>query len=81
MRLNLLPASAFGLLVATGASRAQSAQIEREVEARLWLRRALARVEAATGATPLVACLALLAVALALAATLWLWRNWRKRAG
>jgi hypothetical protein len=74
-------ASALGFLLAPGTAHAQTEGIQRDVEVRLWIQRVLAKVQAATGAPPLVSGLTLIALAVALqVACVWLWRVRRKRA-
>ncbi len=81
MRPRLMTASALGFLLAPGTALAQTVEIQREVDAKLWLRWVLARVEAATGAPPFVSVLALVAVGSALLASVWLWQSRRKTGG
>jgi hypothetical protein len=71
-------ASALGFLLGPGVAHAQAVEIQREVEAKLWLRWVLARIEAATGAPPFVFILALVAIAITLVASVWLWKSRRK---
>jgi hypothetical protein len=79
MRLQLLLASFVGCLLAAGVAHAQTEEIQQEVEVNLWIHRMFDRIEAVTGATPLVLVLTLLTLVLALVASLWLWRASRKR--
>jgi hypothetical protein len=72
MRLQLLLASALGFLLAPGTVQAQTEEIQREIETKLWILRILARIEAATGAPPVVSLLTLLTLILALVAAVWL---------
>jgi hypothetical protein len=69
------------LLALAGPVYAQTAEIQREVEQKLWLLRVLARIEAATGAPAAVVIGTLLALVLALVTAVWLWYARRKRAG
>src|SRR5262245_30573181 len=78
VRSRQLLASALALLLLPIPTSAQTAEVQREVETRLWFMRALAWVEEATGVPPHVALLTLLALALGLAAAVWLWRARRK---
>jgi hypothetical protein len=79
MRPLLMLASALGFLLAPGTAYAQTVEIQREVEAKLWIQRVLARIQTTTGAPPLVSSLVLIALAVALlAACVWLWAR-RKR--
>jgi hypothetical protein len=81
MRPRLRLASALGFLLAPGIAHAQTVEIQQEVEAKLWIRWVLARIEAATGAPPFVSILALVAIVITLVASVWLWRSRRKTAG
>jgi hypothetical protein len=81
MRARPLLASALGLLLAPGAAYAQTPEMQREVEAKLWVQRALEWLQGATGGSALVVILTLLAVALTLLVVVWLWRSRRDRAG
>jgi hypothetical protein len=80
MRPQRILATAFGLLLAQGPAHAQTEEVQREVEAKLWIQRVFEKIEAVTGATPLVSVLTLLALALALVASIWLRQAWRKKA-
>jgi hypothetical protein len=62
-----------------GMAHAQNEEIQQEVETKLWISRVLARIEAITGAAPLVSVLTLLGLVLALVAAVWLWKVSRKR--
>jgi hypothetical protein len=74
-------AFALGILLAPAAVYAQTEEIQRELEAKLWIQRVLTRLQTATGAPPLVSSLILIGLAFALlVAGLWLWRARRKRA-
>jgi hypothetical protein len=74
-------ASALGILLAPAVAYAQTEEIQREVEAKLWIQRVLTKIQNATGAPPLVSSLFLIALAVALlVASIWLWRARRKRA-
>lgn len=75
-----LIASVLALLLLPIVASAQTARIEREVEARLWFYRALAWVEDVTGAPPAVAIATFLTVFVAFLAAVWLWRARRKAA-
>jgi hypothetical protein len=81
MRPRLMLASALGFLLAPGGVHAQTVEIQQEVEAKLWIRWVLARIEAATGAPPFVSLLALVAIVITLVASVWLWKSRRKTAG
>jgi hypothetical protein len=61
----------------TQALFAQTEEIEREIETRLWFQRFLQHFEIA-GIPPLVTLLSLLALVLAIIAALWLWRSRRR---
>lgn len=78
MRPRQLLASALALLLFPLVAPAQTAEIQREVETKLWFRRALGWVEETTGAPPAVAIPTLITLALALLAVAWLWRARRK---
>ncbi len=81
MKLQLMLAPVLGFLLAPGAAHAQTEEIQREVEAKLWIQRVLTKIQNATGASPLVSSLILIAIAVALlAASIWLWKVRRKRA-
>jgi hypothetical protein len=81
MPLQRILASVPGLLPVPVAVYAQTEEIQREVEAKLWIQRVLSKIQYATGAPPVVSSVFLIALAVALLGTcLWLWRLWRKRA-
>ena len=79
MRLQRTFALALGFLLAPGAVQAQTEEIQRKVETRLWILRVLARIESATGAPPFVSVLTLVALGIALVAAFWLGKASRKR--
>jgi hypothetical protein len=80
MRVQQMLAPALGLLLVPGVAYAQTPDIQSEVEAKLWVERALAWLQGATRASPLVVVLTLLAVALTLLVSVWLWRSRSDRA-
>jgi hypothetical protein len=79
MYYRLLPISVLGLLLAPARVHAQTEEIQREVERTLWYARLWQSIEDATGVPPLIALLTLLALALSVAAAIWLWSRHRKR--
>jgi hypothetical protein len=78
MRLWLILASTLGLLLAPAAAHAQTVEIQREVQAKLWLRWALERIQVATGAVLVVWILTLIALVILITASIWFWRARRK---
>jgi LPXTG-motif cell wall-anchored protein len=82
MRPQFLLVLDVGFLLAAGGVYAQTEGIQREVETRLWIQRALAWIEKGTGASPLVSILTLLiALAISLGLLAWLWKKRRKDPG
>jgi hypothetical protein len=81
MRLHLILASAFGFLVAPGVAYAQTEEIQRKVEAKLWIQRVLTKLEGATGAPPLVSIMTSITLIFFLVVSVWLWKAYRKRSG
>jgi hypothetical protein len=80
MRLQRLLASVPALLLAPAAAQAQTEEIQQEVETKLWIQFVLTKIQDATGAPPLVSILTLVALVVALVASVWLLLAWRKRA-
>jgi hypothetical protein len=78
MRLRLTLASAVGLFLLPAAAHAQTVDIQREVEAKLWIQRVLARIQVATGAPPVVSIMILVALAIVIAASIWRWQSRRR---
>ncbi len=68
------------ILAMPAAGRAQTEEVQREVDALLWRLRLWRAIEDATGLPPLVALLTLLALVAALAAGVWLAVISRRRA-
>src|SRR5262249_45561456 len=80
MRLHLMLAVAIGLL-APSLVYAQTEEIQREVEVRLWIQRLLARFQTATGVPPVVSVVFVLTMlVMLLVVCIWLWRTRRNRA-
>jgi hypothetical protein len=69
--------SVLSLLLLPNSGFAQTAEIQREVEARLWYERFLLWIEATTGLQPAVALGAMIALVLSLLVLLW-WYARRK---
>jgi len=65
------------LCLAPAISRAQTEEIQQEIERRLWFQR-LYQSFGVAGLPPIVVILTLLAVLLAVAAAFWLWRSRRR---
>ena len=72
MRYQRMLGSVLGVLLAPAFVHAQTEQIQREIETKLWIWRIFGRIEAATGAPPLVSSIVLLAIGLALVTAVWL---------
>ena len=77
MRSHSMLAAVLCLCLAPGWSHAQTEEIQRQIETRLWFQR-LYQSFGIGGLPPLVVILTLLAVVLALAAAVWLWRSRRQ---
>lgn len=78
MRFRLALASALSLFLLPASVHAQTVEIQREVEAKLWIQRVLARIQAATGSPPVVSIVILVALAIVVAASIWRWRARRR---
>jgi hypothetical protein len=65
------------LCLAPAPARAQTEEIQQEVETRLWFER-LYQSFGIAGLPPLVGILTLLAALIAVAAAIWLWRSRRR---
>jgi hypothetical protein len=78
MRFRLTLASAVGLFLLPAAAQAQTVEIQREVEAKLWIQRVLARIQAATGSPPVASIVILVALAIVVAASIWRWQARRR---
>jgi hypothetical protein len=78
---NALPLlAALSLMLCPAVARAQTPEIQQEIETRLWYLRLLAWVEATTGMPPAVAITAAIALIVAIVASVWLWLS-RRREG
>jgi hypothetical protein len=71
-------APALSLLLAPAAAHAQTVEIQREVQTKLWLRWTLERIEAAAGALPVFSILTFIALVILITASIWFWRARRR---